>query len=101
METCYIETAKEVLGKKGKKKKPWISEATWKLIDQRAGIHKNILATHSDRLNGRLKDMYREKDREIKRHVKSDKRLWVDDIVTRAEEAARHQNMRTLDGIHI
>ena len=94
-----METAKDVLGKKRRKKKPWISETTWRLIDQRADIHKKILATHSDRLKGRLQDLYREKDREIKRQVRSDKRQWVDDNATQVEEAARHQNMRTLYGL--
>ena len=99
LERCYIETAKKVLGKKRKKKKPWISETTWRLIDQRADIHKKILATHSDRLKGRLQDLYREKDREIKRQVRNDKRQWMGDIAIQAQEAARHQNMRTLYGL--
>ena len=43
--------------------------------------------------------MYMEKDREVKRQVRSDKRQLVDDIATQAEESARHQNMRILYGI--
>ena len=66
MEMCYMETAKEVLGKKRKRKKPWIIETSWRLIEQRIDIHKKILTTHSERLKGRLQDMYREKDREVK-----------------------------------
>ena len=45
IEKCYTETAKEVLGKKKRKKKPWISEQSWALIEQRNNLHKKIVGT--------------------------------------------------------
>ena len=99
MHTAYTESAEEVLGRPGKKKKSWISEASWKLVDARMEINKKILSTHSERLKGQLKDNYKEKDREVKRNLKADKKKWVDNIESDAEEAARSQHMKTLYGL--
>ena len=37
MKKAYTEVAESVLGKPRKKKKPWISEESWRLIDQKRG----------------------------------------------------------------
>ena len=101
MQTVYTESAEEVLGRprKKKKKKPLINEASWKLVDAKEKINKKIHSTHSERLKGQLKDKYKEKDREVKRSLKADKKKWVDNIASDAEEAARSQHMKTLHGL--
>ena len=65
IEKCYIETAKEALGKKKRKKKPWISEQSWALIEQRNNLHKKIVGTRSERIKQRLKDEYKDVNREV------------------------------------
>ena len=37
MEEAYMKTADEVLGRPRKKRKPWITEESWALVDQREG----------------------------------------------------------------
>ena len=54
IEKCYTETANEVLGKKKRKKKPWISEQSWALIEQRNNLHKKIVGTRSEGNRDRL-----------------------------------------------
>ena len=55
MEKAYIEVAEAVLGRPWKKKKPWISEKSWSLVEQRENINKEILGTRSERIKKQLK----------------------------------------------
>ena len=88
IEKCYIEKVKEVLGKKKRKKKPWISEQSWALIEQRSNLRKKIVGTRSERIKQRLKDEYKDVNREVKRQNRTDKRDWADTIASEAETAA-------------
>ena len=96
MKKAYTDAAEEVLGRPKSKKKPWISQGSWNLIDQREEINRRILSTKSDRIKNQQRKKYVEKDREVKRSIKSDKRKWMEHISSSAEEAARNQHMRTL-----
>ena len=93
---AYTETAENVLGKPRKKKKPWISEASWHLVDEREKLNKKILSTRSERVRNQLRAKYVEKNREVKRSIKADKKRWLDNVANEAEEAARNQHMKTL-----
>ena len=55
-----------------------------------------MLGTHSTRIKECLRNEYREKDKEVKRHIRADKKKFINNIAEQAEEAAYHQNMRTL-----
>ena len=99
MEKAYIEVAEAVLGRPRKRRKPWISEETWSLVEQRNSINKTILGTHSERIKKRLKEKYAEKNKEVKRRIKADKKKWMENIASEAEDAARKQHMKTLYGL--
>lgn len=96
MRKAYTKVADIVLGKPRKKKKPWITGKSWQLVDQRNAINKKILGTHSERVKNRLRSKYAEKNKEGKKSIKSDKRKWLDNIASQAEEAVRSQHMKTL-----
>jgi len=89
-------TAEEVLGRPRKKRKPWIRKESWALVDQREEINKKILSTRSERIKKRLRTEYKEKSKQVKRSIRSNKRKWMDGIASEAEDAARKQQMRTL-----
>ena len=99
MEKAYVEVAEAVLGRPRKKKKPWISEKSWKLVEQRENINKEIIGTKSERIKKQLKIKYKEKDKETKRSIKLDKKKWIEDIASKAEEASKKQHMKTLYGL--
>ena len=99
MKKACLEVAETVLGKPRKKNKPWISGESWSLIDERQQMNKKILSARSERVKGQLRNKYREKDREVKRRLKADKKKWLEEIATEAEEAARSQHMKTLYGL--
>ena len=94
MKKAYTEVAESVLGRP--RKKPWISEGSWSLIDQRVEIYKKILRTRPERVKKHLRATYVEKNREVKRRIKTDKKKWMENIRCEAEEAARNQHMKTL-----
>ena len=99
MEKAYVEVAEAVLGRPRKKKKPWISEKSWRLVEQRENINKEIIGTKSERIKKQLKIKYKEKDKETKRSIKLDKKKWIEDIASKAEEASKKQHMKTLYGL--
>ena len=99
MERAYVEVAEAVLGRPRKKKKPWISEKSWKLVEQRENINKEIIGTKSERIKKQLKIKYKEKDKETKRSITLDKKKWIEDIASKAEEASKKQHMKTLYGL--
>ena len=59
---------------------PFTSDASWKLVEQRREINKSILSTRSERAKRQLRAKYTEKDREVKRSIKVDKRKWMENI---------------------
>ena len=73
MNKAYTESAESVLGRPRKKTKPWMSEESWSLIDQREELNKKILGTRSERVEKQLRAKYVGKNREVKRSIKTDK----------------------------
>ena len=96
LKKAYTKVADTVLGKPRKKKKPSIRGESWQLVDQQDAINKKILSTHSERVKNQLRAKYAEKNKDVKRSIKSDKRKWLNNIASQAEEAARSQHMKTL-----
>ena len=84
---------KAVLGYRRAKKEQWISTSTWDKIDQRKGIKKKLLTTKSPRLKERLSREYSQKDKEVKRSTRVDKRTYIENL---AEAAARRKDMKSL-----
>ncbi|KAI0234485.1 hypothetical protein LSAT2_015232, partial [Lamellibrachia satsuma] len=78
------------------KKEQWISTSTWDKIDQRKGIKKKLLTTKSPRLKERLSREYSQKDKEVKRSTRIDKRTYIGNLAEDAEAAARRKDMKSL-----
>ena len=89
MKKAYTEVAESVLGRP-RKKKPWISEESWSLTDQREELNKKILGTRSERVKKQLRSKYVEENREVKRSIKTDKKKWMENITCEAKEFARN-----------
>ena len=72
MKKAYTEVAETVLGRPRKKKKPWISDLSWTLIEEREEINKKILATLSEKVKKKKKKQLRRKYADKKREVYED-----------------------------
>ena len=84
----YIQAAEEVLGYRDTKRKPWISNESWTVIEQRKVIKVRIEHTKSERLKNNLQTEYRATDKKVKKMIRNDKRKWIDKKCEEAEEAA-------------
>ena len=89
----YLETSKTVLGPMKQENKPWISDDSLALVEARREIKEKLLAEPNDI---QLKEEYRQKNKAIKKSIKKDKRQYIEDLATEAEEAARTNNIREL-----
>ena len=63
---------------------------------QRKAIKQKLISARSERLKQRWQDEYQQKDREVKRQVRVDKRRWTEEIAKEAQNAAKQQHMKTL-----
>ena len=72
----YTEAAKQVLGSSKKISKPWITNNTWKMVDERKEIKKRLEGTRSERLKVRLSEEYKQKNKGVKKSAREDKRKW-------------------------
>ncbi|GFS24597.1 hypothetical protein ElyMa_007007200 [Elysia marginata] len=79
--------------------KPWISQESWTRIHERKEIHKKLIGTKSERLKQRHRGDYKQKDKDVKKQLKQDKKNWLEAKAKEAEEAARNQRSKTLYSI--
>jgi len=83
------DSAEQVIGRRrGLCKERWISERSWKLIEERKAIKIARDQTKSDETWKINNAEYKKKDKEVKKSCKSDQRKWVEDKGREAEEAA-------------
>ena len=60
----------------------------WKPVNTRRDLKKQFNEAKSERLNERHKQQYQEADRKVKRLARADKRVFMDDLASQAEDAA-------------
>ncbi|RUS90622.1 hypothetical protein EGW08_001619 [Elysia chlorotica] len=70
------------------KRKEWISAETWKTIEDRKDLKRKVMDTKSERMKEQYREHYREADKTVKRKTRADKRAFIDDLASQAEEAA-------------
>ena len=93
---AHNETAKTVLGTRKGQSKSWISASSWKAIEDRKKIKDQMNCVKSDRIKDRLRKDYIDKDREVKKRVRADKREMLEEMAKKAEEAAKKNEMGTV-----
>ena len=96
MKTCVNETAEEVIGKRrGTRKKQWITQDTWKLIDVRKEA-KCKGAQSGQENKEELTQKYANLDKKVKKSCKKDKKAFIKKKETEAEQAAKKNDSKTL-----
>ncbi|KAL0187117.1 hypothetical protein M9458_018787, partial [Cirrhinus mrigala] len=94
--SLYSKSIEACVGYKWKKKKEWLTENTWKAIDERRNLKKKLTEAKSGRLQERYLQQYREANKTVKRMVRADKRAFMDNLATQAEDAADRGEQGTL-----
>jgi hypothetical protein len=91
-----IQTVINILGAKKKGQKPCISRNSWKLVEERKHLKQQITNSRTKWVKSKLKSKYSEKDKEIKRSMRNDRRKGTVDLMNEAERAASNGHMRTV-----
>ena len=96
MKTCVNETAEEVIGKQsGTRKEQWITQDTWKLIDERKEAkckHDQSVQGNKEEINQQYASLYKK----VKKSSNKDKKAFIEKKETEAEEAAKKNDSKAL-----
>jgi hypothetical protein len=86
----------ETLGYKEQARKESMSAESWKLIEERRAIKQELINSKRGLQDRLIREAYNEKNKEVKKKIRNDKRHWIDEQVKEAEEAARIGNLKEL-----
>ena len=92
----YQEASKEIMGYREKKHKEWISQEAWQKIKERRNIKQKLQGIKSELLKEQQTQIYKDADRTVKQLTRRDKREYLEDMATQAEEAAHKVDQATL-----
>ena len=84
----YNETSKKTIGHRKKQHKEWISNESWKAIEERRNLKTRINNTKSSRIKQELQLQYRNNNKQVKRLIRRDKRAYLEELASAAEKAA-------------
>ena len=76
--------------------KEWMSPDTWKAIGSRRRLKKKVMDAKSQRLKERHQEMYRAANKEVKRRTRADKRKYIENLASQAEEEAARNEQGTV-----
>ena len=96
LKNSWETTCAEVLGKKGRELKVWLTPETWDKIEQRKELKQKINQCQDPQEKEDLRAKYVEANRQVKRSARGDKRRFIHDMTEEAEMAAKQNNMKRL-----
>ena len=89
-------TCTTALGRKTRKHKEWITSDTWTLITERKSLKDRINQTQDQDEKHELQAQYWEKNRQVKKSARKDKRSHIEELTSEAETASGQRNMKRL-----
>ncbi|XP_075157981.1 uncharacterized protein LOC142231248 [Haematobia irritans] len=92
-ETCK-QTAKDILGTKNNRRKPWITDNTWAEIQKRKKLKHKIMRVKDTAEKLATRAEYRRVSLTVKSLAQNDKNLYYNNIADEMEQAANTGNMR-------
>ena len=91
----FTSTSQMILGYKEVARKPWISDQTWQLIEERKALKQRTLSCkEEERMT--ITALYRDKNRNVKLSARRDKKKYVEEKAAEAQRAATVGDSRTL-----
>ena len=72
-----------------------MSSDTWKATESRQRLKRKVMDSKSQRLKERDQEMYRAANKEVKRRARADKRTYMENLASLAEEAAARNEQGT------
>lgn len=93
---ALLETGKETLGLRSYDKKEWLTDQTWKLIEERRKIKHRKLRECSEDMKKEIQNKYNKIAAEIKRSIRRDKRKFIQRTAEEAQRAASIGDTKTV-----
>ena len=93
---AIISTCDDVLGRPPIKRRPWISDNTWQMVEERKKAKQNVNQAKTRQQKQTAAATYTIKANEVKKRLRADKRHYVNTIAEQAEEAAGKGDLKTL-----
>ena len=82
------------IGFRNNERKEWISDDTWKIIEERKYWKGVVNSTNDSVIKNEATQKRNELDKEVKRKARADKRKFANDLADQAQRAADSNNMR-------
>lgn len=79
-----------------RKKKEWIILDTWQVIEERRQLKKKINDSRLVRFREKYRAAYIEINRYVKRKIRIDKRVYMEELVKEVEEAVKKGEQRNV-----
>ncbi|CAG2224915.1 unnamed protein product [Mytilus edulis] len=92
----YQNTSEKIIGFRKSSNKQCLTSDTWKAIDERAKLKEKVLSTRSSRLKEQTQKEYAEKDKEVKKRARKDKRNHLEERAEEAEKAVARGDLSTV-----
>ena len=94
LQSVWKTTCKEILGKKENKRKEWLSNETWDLIEHRNEFKTQINHAQSFDEKKELQTQYWEINKHVKGSARQDKINFIEEMTRKTETAAGQRNMK-------
>ncbi|PVD19665.1 hypothetical protein C0Q70_20155 [Pomacea canaliculata] len=96
LKRIWKSTCTDVLGKRERKHKEWMTQETWAKIESRKGLKQKLKQCQDQQEKEGLRAKYWEANRQVKRSAREDKRRFTHELTEEAETAATQGNMKRL-----
>ena len=95
MQGTFLNTSEDILGHKRRERKEWISNTTSRLIEVRR-TEKHRMMNGTEDQKAEAVEVYRERNREVKRSSRRHTREYTNSLAAEAQSAAERGNTRTV-----
>ncbi|GFR97755.1 craniofacial development protein 2 [Elysia marginata] len=95
VQDAFANTSEQILGYKITAKKPWIRDETWKLIEERKRLKQGLLSSQGEQRIAAI-TAYRAKNKLVKTAARNNKKTYLEDKASEAQEAAFRGDAHTL-----
>jgi hypothetical protein len=96
IKTAFLDTSKRVLGELAPNRKAWMSDETWRMIDERREAKAAINRARTRAAKNSATSIWLQKEKEVKKLCKRDRRRWVNELADQAENAAKKNDLKLL-----
>ena len=96
LKDVWLNSCHQILEKRTRTTKEWISSVTWDLVQKRKHIKHQIMVCVDAPQLATLQEEYRKVNKMVKKSARKDKRFFCNSLATEAEQAAAKRDLNTL-----